>query len=249
MATPRVLVVDDDVVARQYLVEVLRALGAQVDVADCGARGQALASADRYDLLVVDRRLPDDEAAPWLHALRAQSAAASRDTPAIVHSAELRAADRTRLLAAGYAAAHQKPVPRDVLAAHLGVPSPSGRGIATLSGDRVREDAHAPVLDDGAGLEACGGREILDGLRQLLHAELARHRRDLVAAAARDDRPAIAALAHRLRGAARYCGTPALVAALDRIDPGTGDASALSLEPALAAIDALATALAAKPSP
>lgn len=249
MATPRVLVVDDDAVARQYLVEVLRALGVEVDVADCGDRGHALASAHRYDLLVVDRRLPDGEAAPWLHALRARAAAASRDAPAIVHSAELRGADRTRLLAAGYAAAHQKPIPRAALAAQLGAPSACGRSAPVRSADRVREVAHAPVLDDGAGLEACGSREILDGLRELLRAELAQHRRDLVEAAARDDRDAIAALAHRLRGAARYCGTPALVAALERIDPGTGDASAVSLAPTLAAIDVLATVLAAKASP
>ena len=93
MATPRVLVVDDDAVARQYLAEVLHALGAHVDLADSGTRGHALAAAHPYDLLVVDRRLPDIDAAAWLQVLRAQTAARSQSVPAIVHSAALRAAD------------------------------------------------------------------------------------------------------------------------------------------------------------
>lgn len=247
MATPRVLVVDDDAVARQYLAEVLHALGAHVDLADSGTRGHALAAAHPYDLLVVDRRLPDGEAAAWLQALRANPQACSRAAPAIVHSAELRAADRARLLAAGYASAHEKPIPRESLAARLGIGPAAGRSAPIIRADRVREATGAPVLDDEAGLEACGTREILDGLRQLLRAELAQHRRDLVEAAARDDRPAIAALAHRLQGAARYCGTPALVAALRQIDSGTDDTVAARLGPVLAAIDTLVSTLAQRP--
>nr|MBP6691698.1 Hpt domain-containing protein [Xanthomonadales bacterium] len=114
--------------------------------------------------------------------------------------------------------------------------------------DRVREATAAPVLDDEAGLQACGTREILDGLRQLLRAELAQHRHDLLEAAARDDGPSIAALAHRLHGAARFCGTPALVAALSRIDAGTHGSAAAALGPVLAAIDALSGTLAQGPS-
>lgn len=247
MANPRVLVVDDDAVARQYLTEVLRALGVEVDVADSGAGGHALAGTCRYDLLVVDRRLPDGEAAGWLQVLRATARACSRAAPAIVHSAELPAADRARLLAAGYVAAYDKPVPHQALAAQLGIRPIAGHGAPLARADRVREATAAPVLDDEAGLEACGTRDILDGLRQLLRAELAQHRRDLVEAAARDDRPAIAALAHRLHGAARFCGTPALVAALSRIDTGT-HGSAAALGPVLAAIDALSGTLAQGPS-
>ncbi|MBP7417008.1 MAG: response regulator [Xanthomonadales bacterium] len=247
MATPRVLVVDDDAVARQYLAEVLHALGAHVDLADSGTRGHALATAHPYDLLVVDRRLPDIDAAAWLQVLRAQTAARSQSVPAIVHSAALRAADRARLLAAGYLAAYDKPIPCESLATQLGVPAATGRSTPDSRADRVREATAAPVLDDEAGLQACGTREILDGLRQLLRAELAQHRHDLLEAAARDDGPSIAALAHRLHGAARFCGTPALVAALRQIDSGTDETVAATLGPVLAAIDTLVATLARVP--
>jgi CheY-like chemotaxis protein len=239
MAIPRVLVVDDDSVARQYLAEVLQALGAQVELADCGSRAHALARAQRYDLLVVDRRLPDAEAGAWLQSLRADPAAQSRTTKALVHSAELQPADRDRLLAAGFAAAHEKPVPHQALDALLGAraqtqaPSP-----AIPAGDEP------PVLDDAAALEACGSREILAGLRQLLHAELAQHRRDLSQAFASKDRVAIDALAHRLTGAARYCGTPALLVALSRLHAGAPDLPVADLDQVLAAIDTLAAHLA-----
>jgi two-component system sensor histidine kinase BarA len=241
MAIPRVLVVDDDSVARQYLAEVLQALGAQVELADCGSRAHALARAQRYDLLVMDRRLPDCDADAWLHALRTDLGASSRTSTAIVHSAELRPGDRARLLAAGFLAAHEKPIPGQVLAVLLGVrPFAPQAALA----DRVDGGSATPVLDDLAGLDACGCTEVLVGLRQLLYAELAQHQHALAQAFAAKDRAAVDSVAHRLTGAARYCGTPALLVALSRLHAGAPDLPVADLDQVLAAIDTLAAHLA-----
>jgi two-component system sensor histidine kinase BarA len=248
MANPRVLVVDDDPVARQYLAEVLQGLAAQVDLADCGTRAHALASTQRYELLIVDRRLPDAEAGAWLQALRTDRGARSRTTTAIVQSAELLAADRARLLAAGYSAAHEKPIPRGVLAALVGGRHSAPQAAIAAPDDCVGEGRELPVLDDRAGLESCGTRDILLGLRQLLHAELAQHRRDLAQAFAAKDSAAIDALIHRLTGAARYCGTPALQMALSRVQASEPELAPQALDHLLAAIDMLATHLAPRPA-
>src|SRR5215471_20742626 len=53
----RVLVVEDDGVARDLLSEILRGEGYEVDDADGGTRAVALASEKRYDLVVSDVRM------------------------------------------------------------------------------------------------------------------------------------------------------------------------------------------------
>ena len=54
-----ILVVDDDLGIRETLHWVLRAHGFQVTTAGSGARGLALGRSSRFDLLLIDLRLPD----------------------------------------------------------------------------------------------------------------------------------------------------------------------------------------------
>lgn len=239
MTSPRVLVVDDDPVARQYLREVLRELGAQADLADSGARGHALARARCYDLLVVDRRLADTDAAGWLRALRADPQAASATAVAIAHSADLRPGDRSGLLAAGFHAAFEKPIAPAALAQLLALRLPAPAAAPREPAPRPRDPA--PLIDDAAGLAACGSREILDGLRQLLRDELPGHRRELARALGAADRAAFDALVHRLRAAARFCGVPGLLAAL----PAPADSGMDGFERDFARLDLALVALGA----
>lgn len=244
MTTPRVLVVDDDAVARQYLAGLLQALDVAADLVAGAAQGLALARARRYDLLVVDRRLDHGDAAAWLRSLREDASAASRASTAIAHSAELAPADRARLLAAGFAATFEKPLPPAALAVLLQAGSAPSAGLpAGAEPDRVREAAPFAILDDAAGIEACGSRDILDGLRQVLRDEIPQYRRGWALAVASADFAALGDLAHRMRAAARFCGAPDLLAALARgVDQRSPD-PACAWQAVDAALEALAAAL------
>jgi CheY-like chemotaxis protein len=55
----RVLVVDDDGDTRDCLKDLLEDLGYEVGTACCGAEAIALATENRYELLLLDFRMPD----------------------------------------------------------------------------------------------------------------------------------------------------------------------------------------------
>lgn len=54
-----VLVIDDDLGTCETIASTLRAHGVRVETADCGAAGLAMARSNRFDLLVLDLKLPD----------------------------------------------------------------------------------------------------------------------------------------------------------------------------------------------
>src|SRR4029450_3229772 len=58
-ATPVLLVVDDDQVARELLAETLAREGYRVRVADGGEEALRLAGAEPFDMALVDLRMPD----------------------------------------------------------------------------------------------------------------------------------------------------------------------------------------------
>ena len=205
----RVLVADDDPVSLRFLELALIELGCEVCAVGDGdhALRTATAPAARFDLMVLDRRMPGLGGAALLRAMRAGGVA----TSALATSAELDEAARAELAAAGYAAALAKPLRVDDLARHIAslarqegpsIPVQSAAIVQGISGER----AVPPVLDDAAALCAIGGdRATLNALRALLADDLAA----LVMRSARYDANLPEDL-HRLRAACRYCGASAL---------------------------------------
>ena len=78
--SPRILVVDDDVMVREVVVESIKAIGHEVEV--CGDAGVALEQAKEkgYELIVTDMRLPGMDGLTLLKRLRATR----QDTDVIV---------------------------------------------------------------------------------------------------------------------------------------------------------------------
>jgi DNA-binding NtrC family response regulator len=74
MATPAILVADDDPVARDLLVEVLVREGYRVRAAGGGEECLRLAEAEPFDLALVDLRMPDLDGLAVLHRLSKLSA-------------------------------------------------------------------------------------------------------------------------------------------------------------------------------
>jgi HPt (histidine-containing phosphotransfer) domain-containing protein len=141
-------------------------------------------------------------------------------------SAELDDARFDALIEAGFADAMEKPIHRSRLRHALTICGVTGLGDArpqsaseTLTAD--------PVLDDAAGIQACGSSEVLIGLRLLLAQELPVYRTQLdTAHAARDD-VMLRACVHRMKSALGFCGARQLLCLLDQSGTRTPDTAVL----------------------
>ncbi len=93
----RILIVEDDTEAANYLAKALREAGNVVDHAADGETGYELASSAPYDVLVVDRMLPRRDGLSMISGLRADG----NHTPVLVLSALGQVDDRVTGLRAG----------------------------------------------------------------------------------------------------------------------------------------------------
>jgi len=93
----RVLLIEDDAQLGDYLVRALKEVGAQVEHADEGRNGLFLAAAESFDVLIVDRMLPNLDGLAILRTLRASG----NHTPALILSALGEVDDRVEGLKAG----------------------------------------------------------------------------------------------------------------------------------------------------
>jgi two-component system OmpR family response regulator len=95
--TMRLLIIEDDRDAADYLVKAFREAGHVADHAADGDEGLALALHERYDALVVDRLLPKRDGLSVIGALRSKNV----ETPALILSALGAVDDRIKGLRAG----------------------------------------------------------------------------------------------------------------------------------------------------
>jgi two-component system OmpR family response regulator len=93
----RILLIEDDAEAAAYLVKALREAGHVPDHAADGQTGATMAAAGKYDVLVVDRMLPQRDGLAVIEGLRA----GGDQTPALILSALGQVDDRVAGLRAG----------------------------------------------------------------------------------------------------------------------------------------------------
>jgi len=93
----RLLVVEDDGDAAEYLAKAFREVGHVADLAADGEEGLALALDRKYDVLVVDRMLPKRDGLSVIGTLRSKGI----DTPVLILSALGQVDDRVKGLRAG----------------------------------------------------------------------------------------------------------------------------------------------------
>jgi two-component system, OmpR family, response regulator len=93
----RILVIEDDRDAADYLVKAFREVGHVADAANNGDDGLAMAGDGQYDILIVDRMLPKRDGLAVIGALRDKGV----ETPALILSALGQVDDRVKGLRAG----------------------------------------------------------------------------------------------------------------------------------------------------
>lgn len=93
----RILIIEDDREASDYLVKAFREQGHVADHASDGLSGYASAREGDYDVLIVDRMLPKMDGLSLISSLRKQNV----ETPVIILSALGQVDDRVKGLRAG----------------------------------------------------------------------------------------------------------------------------------------------------
>src|SRR5215510_51046 len=91
-ATMRLLIIEDDRDAADYLVKAFREVGHVADRATDGEEGLAMALDGQYDVLIVDRMLPKRDGLSLIGSLRSQSV----ETPVLILSALGQVDDRLK---------------------------------------------------------------------------------------------------------------------------------------------------------
>src|SRR6185295_11301493 len=128
--TMRLLVIEDDRDAADYLVKAFREVGHVADHAGDGEEGLAMALDDQYDVLIIDRMLPKRDGLSVIGALRAKGV----EAPALILSALGQVDDRVKGLRAGGDDYLPKPYSFSELLARVEVLARrrSGRGEETI---------------------------------------------------------------------------------------------------------------------
>ncbi|MPZ54992.1 MAG: response regulator [Rhizobiales bacterium] len=93
----RLLIIEDDRDAAEYLAKAFREVGHVADLATDGEDGLGLAQAGQYDVLIVDRMLPKRDGLSVIAALRTEG----NETPILILSALGQVDDRVKGLRAG----------------------------------------------------------------------------------------------------------------------------------------------------
>jgi two-component system OmpR family response regulator len=148
----RILILEDDDEAADFVAKGLRENGHASDRATTGPEGLALALSHDYDAIVMDRMLPMMEGLTVLKALRAEK----RDTPVIILSALGQLDHRLEGLHAGGDDYLVKPFAFSELMARIQAIARRGRS----GGEEALLEVGDVILDRAARKIIRGGREV-----------------------------------------------------------------------------------------
>ena len=120
LAGLKILVVDDELDARELINEVLTQCEAEVITAANAAEGLEILKSHRPDLIISDIGMPETDGYQLIREVRSLPATHGGKTPAIALSAFAHSEDRTKAMIAGYQIYLSKPVESHELVASIG---------------------------------------------------------------------------------------------------------------------------------
>ena len=228
----RLLLVEDNVINREVALELLHAVGLNVDQAEDGEAALAKVRSRSYDLVLMDLQMPKMDGVTATREIRALND--YRDTPIIAMTANAFMGDRQTCEAAGMNDFVTKPVEPELLyatllkwlpARALDKPANIPANLAeppvadAASSALVEQLALLPGLDIARGLRAVRGKRgvYLSLLRQLVEGhrdDPGQMRRHLASGAREEARR----LAHGLKGVSGTLGVNAIAQSATRID-------------------------------
>ena len=218
----RILVVDDTRMNLTVVVNLLKGTRIQIDTAVSGAEAVSLCQRIRYDLILMDQRMPEMDGNEAMHRIHAQPDGANRDTPFICLTADAISGARERYLAEGFVDYLTKPIDSQALERMLlkylpaekvqvetaSKPVSEGKAVGTAD---AFEDLRVLGIDPHVGLQYCQNdaeiyRSMLVEYAQSTTGKLD----DLCASFERENWHAYATAAHALKSTSQMVGATAL---------------------------------------
>ncbi len=205
-----VLVAEDKSVNQLVAVRMLEKLGFRAEIATNGREAVALHASGRYEAIFMDCQMPELDGYQATAAIRRREAGESH-TPIIAMTAHTLRGDRERCLQAGMDDYVAKPIRTADLADAIARALDQAEPDARFNGSPPAAHGEAPLVD-ATRLQDVFGDDI-EARTQLLDRFLVQSGETLAALAepvAAGDAPAVARLAHGLKGSAAVVGAERL---------------------------------------
>ena len=106
----RILIVDDTKINLTVAVNLLKNTKMKIDTTTSGMKAIEMADETKYDLILMDQRMPEMDGTETLHSIRASETGASRDVPVICLTADAVMGARERYLTEGFSDYLTKPI-------------------------------------------------------------------------------------------------------------------------------------------
>ncbi|MGB0129779.1 MAG: response regulator, partial [Rhodocyclaceae bacterium] len=217
-----ILLAEDNVVNQKLAVAMLARLGHTATVVNDGVEAVALVQQRRFDAILMDVQMPQMSGIDATRAIRAYEASRGIRTPIIAMTANAFAEDRERCIEAGMDDYLSKPVHRDLLATAL----------ARISGRSATAPAAAnpstpvdPAAQDVRQFEReatlkslAGDAELLAELAAVFVTTCSDQLQTLRRAATLGDWPAVAQVAHSVKGGATVFGAKHCIEAAQQVE-------------------------------
>ncbi|HUG93926.1 MAG TPA: response regulator, partial [Planctomycetaceae bacterium] len=244
-----VLLAEDSLANQKLAVGVLERWGHRVTVAHNGKQAVAAVQTQPFDLVLMDVQMPELDGLEATRMIRQSERGTGRHLPIIAMTAHAMKGDRERCLDAGMDSYVAKPVRAarlreaiDELLDRCSTGLPTGAAVAPSPAAEPEDGAEAragrPVLrasasafEISAALEVVGGNEeLLKDVLQAFLEESPAAMRELDAALAAADGPAVSRAAHKINGQMRILGCDAARRTAFELEQlsGRGELSALA---------------------
>jgi two-component system sensor histidine kinase BarA len=208
---PRVLCVDDNPANLLLVQSLLSGLGVRVTAVDSGHAALEATDAQRFDLILMDIRMPGMDGLQASMAIRQREQQQQRmAVPIIALTAHVLPNQKRSLLQAGMNDLLSKPIAEAQLAGLLSRWVGKQLHSTAVTAASPATDTLA-ILDHHEGLRLAGGKkELASDLLGMLLASLDGEQQAIARARAGNNAGELAERVHHLLGATRYCGVPQL---------------------------------------
>ena len=163
-----VLIVDDTPMNLSVISGLLKSTGLNIHTADGGISCLDMVSKEKFDLILLDQRMPKMDGIETLATLKREFSEEMRDKPVIALTANVLSGSKETMLKAGFTDYLSKPVKRETLIAMLTKyleteeePDESTQPDKLTQNDMSQESDDSAVL---SGLESIGGLDTANGI-------------------------------------------------------------------------------------
>ena len=238
----KVLIVDDTQINIDVVVNLLKDTMIRFESVNSGAEAVELAKENRYDVILMDQRMPGMDGTETLHTIRATTGGASADVPVVCLTADAVVGARERYLAEGFSDYITKPIDSHSLETMLAKHIPEDKiervkkGYVNESEEISRavenlEGLKRAGMDPAAGLKYCDNNEKL--YRELLVEFVTSHpekAESMKSGFERKDWKEYSIFVHALKSSSKMLGASQLSETAARLEAAAKSGDAFTIE-------------------